>query len=371
MNHTVQESLLESEPVVESNSKRKWLGRGVVSLCILLVVSVAYFISTNTSGNNNPSVISVAEKDAITPTPMPFQELTIPYLREREYTSTLGNREFAYDHPNYTAYLTSYESDGLTINGLLTIPAGEVPAQGFPAIVFVHGYIPPAQYQTLEKYSDYVDYLARNGFVVFKIDLRGHGESEGEAGGGYYASDYVIDTLNARAALQVSNMVNPRAVGIWGHSMAGNIALRSIAARPEIPAIVVWAGAVYTYSDMQEFGIQDSSYQRPPDNTPRQRRRNVLFDTHGSYNSKSEFWRQVVPTNFLSDVKGAIQLHHAVNDDVVNIGYSRNLNSVLDTTSITHELHEYPTGGHNIDGESFVRAMQRTVEFYRVNLDGK
>ena len=55
-------------------------------------------------------------------------------------------------------------------NGLLTVPLGDVPAGGFPAIVFVHGYIPPEIYRTTERYVDYVDALARSGFVVFKID---------------------------------------------------------------------------------------------------------------------------------------------------------------------------------------------------------
>ena len=47
-----------------------------------------------------------------------------------------------------------------------------------------------------------MDYLAQNGFVVFKIDLRGHGDSEGEPGGGYFGADYVTDTLNAHSALE-------------------------------------------------------------------------------------------------------------------------------------------------------------------------
>src|SRR5690606_8606887 len=107
--------------------------------------------------------------------------------------------------------------------------------------------------------------LARNGFVVFKIDLRGHAESEGEAGGGYYGSDYVVDTLNARAALASSDFVNPKKIGHWGHSMAGNVTSRALAAMPEIPAVTIWGGAVYTYSDMQKYGIDDNSYRPPTD----------------------------------------------------------------------------------------------------------
>mgnify|MGYP003818929331 CR=1 FL=1 len=57
--------------------------------------------------------------------------------------------------------------------------------------------------------------------------------------------------------------------------------------------------------------------------------------------------------------------HHAVDDTTVDIGYSRNLNTILNQTDIIHELFEYQSGGHNISGASFNQAMNRTVEFLK------
>lgn len=85
---------------------------------------------------------------------------------------------------------------------------------------------------------------------------------------------------------------------------------------------------------------------------------------YGSLSATSVFWRQVAPTN-LNDLKGAIEIHHAQDDTVVNIGYSRDLIALLDKTKVPHQYYEYPTGGHNISGESFTLAMQRTVEFFK------
>ena len=299
------------------------------------------------------------------PTPFPFHELTIPALRERSYKSSLGKLALYADSGSYTSYLTSYDSDGLRINALLTEPKGEQPREGWPAIVFVHGYIAPTQYQTTERYVPYVDYLSRNGFVVFKIDLRGHGDSEGEPGGGYFGSDYVVDTLNAYAALQSADFVNSKAVGMWGHSMAGNILLRSLAVKPDIPATVIWAGAVYSYVDREKYGINDNSYRPPTLSANTQNRRQQLMQQYGSPSATSPFWRQVIPTNYLNDFKGAIQIDHAVDDTVVNIGYSRDLMKLLDKTKIPHELNEYQSGGHNIEGISFTQAMEKTVEFFK------
>lgn len=303
------------------------------------------------------------------PSPIPFVEMTIPYLRERDYTSKLGELEQIAQNGSYTSYLTSYTSDGLRINGLLTRPTGQEPAGGWPAIVFVHGYIPPTQYRTTEKYTEYVDFLARNGFVVFKIDLRGNGQSEGRPGGAYYSQDYIIDTLSARSALQTSGFVNPAKIGLWGHSMAGNVTLRAVAAKPEIPAVVIWGGAGFSYLDLAAYGISDNSYQPQPNDTQRQRDRQRIRDLYGNPQDGNPFWKLVAPTNYLNDLKGAIALHHAVDDATVNVEYSRNLDKLLDETSVPHELYEYPSGGHNIQGGSFTQAMQRTVDFYKKYLN--
>lgn len=353
-------------PILNKTQKRKKiliLLAALIGLNALVFAAFYYVIknkpSSNEIINHKPSIINPS------PAPFPFQEMTIPYLRSRPYESSLGELNQATETSTYTGYLTSYDSDGFKVNGYLTVPKGDKPENGWPAIVFVHGFIPPSTYQTLSNYEDYVDYLARSGFVVFKIDLRGHGESEGEPGGAYYSSDYIIDVLNARAALQGLNFVNPDAIGLWGHSMAGNVVSRALAVRPEIPAIVIWAGAVYTYSDMQKYGISDNSYRPPADQSRTRQKRNDLIKKYGQFDPKSSFWKMVPMTNYLEGIKGAISLNHAVDDNVVDIDYSRNLNSLLDQTSIPHELNEYPSGGHNFTGASFNQAMQNTVDFFK------
>jgi len=341
---------------------------------VILFLILLVFISINKSGEgqmqkgltSSSSLNSSDSKAEIKP--FAFQELTIPYLSSRNYESAMNELQINSTGVNYTSYLTSYTSDGLKINAQLTKPNEETPAGGFPAIIFVHGYILPSSYQTLSNYNSYVDYLSENGFVVFKIDLRGNGNSEGEAGGAYYSGDYVIDTLNAREALKTLDFVNPQKIGLWGHSMAGNVVFRSFVAGKNIPAVVIWAGAVYSYEDWQKYGLNDNSYRPPGTSSERQRRRQELFDTYGEFDPNSSFWRQVVPINYLDGVKGAVQLNHAVDDTVVNIGYSRDLNRILNDTLIPHEFNEYRNGGHNISGAAFNQSMQNTVRFFKEKL---
>lgn len=304
-----------------------------------------------------------ADKERLAGLPEDFARLAIPYLRGMELEgSEIWIERSVGETAGYTMMVASYESEGLKINGLLTRPKGEAPDGGWPAVVFVHGYIPPKNYVTTEKYEDYVDGLAEAGLVVFKIDLRGHGSSDGEANGAYYSSDYVIDTLNARASLAKLGYVNPEKIGLWGHSMAGNVVLRAMAVRPEIPAGVIWAGAVYTYRDMAEIGISDASYV-PSQNASRGKR-GELYELVGAPSEGGEFWELVAPASFVGELKGKVQVHHATNDPVVSVEYARNLERIMQAARADYELYEYPSGGHNLTGAVFGEAMWRTVEAF-------
>ncbi len=339
-------------------------------ICIIAVFFAGTYIlrTKNQSVTMQVSQFLNRTPETLSQTPQPFEDITIPYLQSRTYSSSLGERTILATHSAYTSYLTHYLSDGYTINALLTIPKGETPQGGWPAIVFIHGYIPPTLYQTQERYVDYIDYLSRNGFVVLKIDLRGHGDSEGEASGAYYSGDYIVDTLNAYSALQSADFINKNRIGLWGHSMAGNVVLRSLAAQKNVPAAAIWAGAVYTYSDLQEYRINDNSYRPPSSDSNRQRRRQELFNTYGEFSISSDFWERVPATNYLQDFQTVVQIHHAVDDDVVSIKYSRNLADILRKAGKNYELYEYTSGGHNISGTNFAVAMQRTISFFQKNL---
>lgn len=276
---------------------------------------------------------------------------------------------------NYKRYYASYLSEGYKVYGLLTIPNSPQPEDGFPAIVFNHGYIPPAQYTTEGYYVAYVDALARNNFVVFKIDFRGNAKSEGVSSGTYFSSSYMIDALSALRALQKYEAVDPKRIGMWGHSMSGNLLLRAMLVSDDVKAGVIWAGAVYSYADFGKYGISDSSYRGAPrQGIPRvvvpDKNRETSEEVQkvrsdpDSIDFSSDFWRAISLTSNIKYLTKPIQLHHSVNDDVVNINYSRELAKVLAENNKEHEIYEYAGGGHNITSPYFDVAMQRTVDFF-------
>ncbi len=268
---------------------------------------------------------------------------------------------------NYARYIASYTSEGNKIYGLLTIPFGDIPEGGFKAVVFNHGYVPPTTYKTTERYVAYVDAIARSGFVVYKIDMRGHGESEGEAQGSYFSPGYTIDAISALKSLQQMSMIDPDGIGMWGHSMAGNLVLRSMLIEPEIQAGVIWSGAVYSYDDFVRYSIADPSFV--PSAQPRTiSRGQELRNTYGPLTTEEPYWQAISLTEHIDLLEKPIQLHHAANDNIVNIGYSYDLAEVLLENGKVYELYEYDNGGHNISSPAFEEAMARTVAFLQKNL---
>ncbi|MBP7859562.1 alpha/beta hydrolase [Patescibacteria group bacterium] len=301
--------------------------------------------------------------------------LSVEYLRNLKINeSNLQIEKELSNGTNYKKYIASFKSEGYKIYGLLTVPKSEMPEGGFSAIIFNHGYIPPKGYKTEEKYVEYVDYLAKNNFVVFKIDLRGHGNSEGVPSGSYFSNAYTVDVLSAIKALKTDNRVNSQKIGLWGHSMAGNLVLRSMLVTSEIKASVIWAGAVYSYKDFAKYGIADNSYVRRENindnvvdsNDEKTRSEIVAFrENREAVNFDTDFWKSISLTENLKYLESPIQIHHSVNDATVNVGYSKDLKMELDKSKKISEYFEYKNGGHNIDGVYFTQAMQKTVEFFK------
>ena len=300
-----------------------------------------------------------------TATATPIHPLSIEYLRQQDYPgSELVIEQTLASGSNYDRYYASYDSEGLKQYGLLTVPRGEKPESGWPVIIFNHGFIPPNEYRTTERYVAYVDGFARSGYIVFRPDYRGHDQSEGAPTGAYGSPDYVIDVLNAAATLKQYPDADPQRIGMWGHSMGGWITLRAMVTDPDIKAGVIWGGVVGAYEDLLTGWRRGNRPAPTPDpNGSRGRWRNSLTSLYGSPESNPDFWRSLSANYFLDDLSGPIQLHHTQGDEEVPVEFSEILfNQGLDA-GMPIELVTYPGDNHNISG-NFGAAMNQSVAFF-------
>jgi uncharacterized protein len=289
--------------------------------------------------------------------------LEIEIMRRQSYPgSDIAFEQTLAPGANYSQYIVSYLSDGLKIYALMTIPNGPKPATGWPVIIFNHGYIPPSLYRTTERYVAYVDAIARSGYIVFKSDYRGHGSSQGSAEGGPYATPaYTADVLNALASLKAYKDADPQRIGMWGHSMGGQVTLRAMVVSKDIKAGVIWGGVVAPYPDLITHWTRRAPL--PPGPASGRRWRTVLIAEYGTPEQNPGFWASISPNSYVADLSGPLQLHASVTDEEVPVAFSQTLYQEAQAAGKSVELFTYPGDNHNISA-NFNTAMARSIAFF-------
>lgn len=129
---------------------------------------------------------------------------------------------------------------GASLAATLTIPQGQGP---FPAVLLVAGSGPVDRDETVFGHKPFLvlaDYLTRRGIAVLRADKRGIGKSTGDLAKATDA-DFVNDALGGVAFLKSRKEVDPKAIGVAGHSEGGIVAPRVAVADPGVAFIVLMA----------------------------------------------------------------------------------------------------------------------------------
>jgi len=211
--------------------------------------------------------------------------LSTDSLRQRQFGSTITVEQVFRREP-FESYLASYESDGLRVYTRIDIPDSPQPADGYPVVIFVHGWTGIERAPTYDFYyrehADYREMLESYvdaGFVVLVPGWRGHGTvNDVPADGinfmaawdnGSYISPvfYAIDVLNLIDSLSTFDRrtLDVNRINLVAHSQGGDVALIALAVagegstlKNEIDNASIWAGTfpsrftqVHTYHPME------------------------------------------------------------------------------------------------------------------------
>lgn len=270
-------------------------------------------------------------------------------LRKRAYKpsqitieSTLANNGF------YTGYLISYLSDGLKIYGRMNVPEGGGP---FPVIILNHGYFNQSSFTSGDGTQTMADILARNGYLTLASDYRGFGKSENDGQGSRgHNPNYAIDVLSLIASVNTLDKADPSKIGMWGHSMGGEMAIRTAEVTDKVIAIVLWAPTSTNPSENAAFYGRGRHFNTP---SPGQS-------------------TEINPlTNDLRYIDAPISLHQGLADTEVNPEWSKELNEALKKEGKSVEYFEYPGQDHNFKNLGWNVISKRTIDFFDKYLNDK
>ena len=147
-------------------------------------------------------------------------------------------------HPPYpyrSEDVTYRGPGGITLAGTVTEPNGSGP---FAAAILIAGSGPHDRDETIFGHKPFhvlADYLTRHGIAVLRSDKRGIGKSTGNYGAAT-SEDFADDAEAAIAYLKTRSEIDPKKIGLIGHSEGGLIAPIVAAKDHSVAFIVLMAG---------------------------------------------------------------------------------------------------------------------------------
>ncbi len=112
------------------------------------------------------------------------------------------------------------ESAHISLSGTLTLPQGPGP---FPVAILLSGSGPHDRDETIEGHRPFLvlaDHLTRKGIAVLRFDKRGVGKSTGNYDNATI-QDFAADAQSAVAYLKTRKDLDPKRIGLIGHSEGG------------------------------------------------------------------------------------------------------------------------------------------------------
>ena len=313
--------------------------------------------------------------------PVVNSSYTIEDLRLRAFTSRLSIiREIKDQEDGFQSFLASYPSEGLEVYTRINIPMSDMPKNGYPVIVFAHGYSPePADpiYFQRPYYETWINAYAEAGFLVIMPGYRGHGIIGGVTSeGGVFIDEYsekymttpfyTVDVLNLIASLPSMEEIDWKSVGfdmtqhplidsnnlfLSAHSMGGDIALSVLSVNDQFKAASIWAGVAATVKEIVAFYTKYRLAESKSDRSFDDVFKDKWVDIQQAAKAPPLNLPKVDAANgymHLKDIQVPLILHHGTQDTAVPAAWSVRLDDALKVLGKESVLFLYEGNDHEL-----------------------
>lgn len=272
--------------------------------------------------------------------------------------SWLEHNELNASHP-YGKYLdahlrTEYGSlkakDGQTLYYSMIKPSGFDAAKKYP--VYLSTYGGPHSQHVARRWGNFFDqYMAQQGFVVWRLDNRGSSRRERVFTDANYhnlGKVEVEDQITGIEWLGKQSFVDAKRVGVFGWSYGGFMTLRLLAEASDKIAMGV------SVAPVTDWSLYDTHYTEQFMGTPKENA--AGYESAGVY-------------SHLDGLKSPLLLMHGMADDNVLFTNTTRMIDALVKRNVHFELMTYPGAKHGISGRAPQRHVYGNIEaFFKKNL---
>ncbi len=274
----------------------------------------------------------------------------VEWLEKNEVNAAHPYGKYMADHLK-TEYGTLKSKDGQTLHYSIIKPAGMVANARYP--VYLSTYGGPGAQHVKRSWGDMFDqYMAQQGYVVFRLDNRGSARRERAFTDPIYGNmgkAEIEDQITGIDWLGQQSFVDKSRIGVYGWSYGGFMSLRLLSAGSDKIAAAV-SGAPVT-----DWALYDTHYtERYLGGTPK--------GDAAAYKSSGVFAH-------LDGLKSPLLLIHGMADDNVLFSNTTRLIDDLVNRNVQFELMTYPGAKHGISSRAGKRHVQYTIDaFFRKHL---
>ncbi|TFW29600.1 S9 family peptidase [Massilia horti] len=301
----------------------------------------AIFVDTY-SDPNTPPQVSIRRADGS----------MVEWLEHNELSENHPYAKYLPDHLT-PEYGTIKAKDGQTLYYSIIKPANFDPAKRYPVFLFTYGG--PHSQRVTRQWGNYFDqYMAQQGFVVFRLDNRGSSRRERAFTDVIYGNlgqHEVEDQLTGVDWLAQQSFVDPKRIGVFGWSYGGFMTLRLLEAGSDKIAMGV------SVAPVTDWALYDTHYtEQFVGGTPKQ--------VPQAYQQSGVFAH-------LDGLKSPLLLVHGMADDNVLFTNTTRLIDALVNRNVKFELMTYPGAKHGISSRAGQRHVYGLIEaFFKKNLGG-
>ena len=200
--------------------------------------------------------------------------------------------------------------------------------------------------------------LTEAGYIVVHPNLRNYPPSDN--GDNLFRVGMAVDVLNLIALVKSESMPSELSatasidqIGLWGHSLGGNIVLRVLTVSSDVKAAVLYASL--SGDEIKNSTLLTNIIPGDP-------------QLQAELVTAPALLQRISPSSYYEDITSPIQLYHGTSDATVPVGWAEETCNLLKTSAVTVNCIYYTDEDHTFRSRMSEEFYGTLINFYKTYL---